>query len=111
MSEPRDGAGAVGVEAIYGCQSMTAKLRRVLLRNPDEASGDLWGDYGWRAAPNFARLLREQEGVCELLSSAAVIERMPPESMRCERHFPTSRSSSSTCPTTTALLKSCICCR
>ena len=70
MSEPREGAAAVGVEATYGCQSMTAKLRRVLLRNPDEASCDLWGDYGWRAAPNFAQLLREQEGLCELLASS-----------------------------------------
>ena len=70
MSEPRDGAGAVGVEATYGCQSMTSKLRRVLLRNPDEASCALWGDYGWRAAPDFAGLLREQDGLCELLASS-----------------------------------------
>jgi len=54
----------------YGCQSMTAKLRSVLLRNPDEASCASWEDYGWRAAPNFAGLLRELEGLGELLASS-----------------------------------------
>jgi dimethylargininase len=54
----------------YGCQSMTSKLRRVLLRNPDEASCASWGEYGWRTAPNFAGLLRELEGLAGLLASS-----------------------------------------
>jgi dimethylargininase len=70
MSEPRDGTGAVGVDATYGCQSMTAKLRRVLLRNPDEASCARWDAFGWRAAPDFGRLLREQDSLGELLASS-----------------------------------------
>ena len=54
----------------YGCQSMTTKLQRVLLRNPDEASCASWGDFGWRAAPDFAGLLGELEGLGELLASS-----------------------------------------
>jgi dimethylargininase len=54
----------------YGCQSMTTKLRRVLLRNPDEASCARWRDFGWRGEPDFAGLLRELDELGELLSSA-----------------------------------------
>ena len=53
----------------YGCQSMTTKLRRVLLRNPDEASCARWRDFGWRSEPDFAGLLRELEDLAELLAS------------------------------------------
>lgn len=70
MPESRDAAGAVGVEPTFGSQSMTAKLRRVLLRNPDEGSCVLWVDYGWRSEPDFSGLLREQEGLRELLESS-----------------------------------------
>ena len=69
MSEPRDAAATVRVEPAYGCQSMTAKLRRVLLRNPDERSCARWRDYGWRAEPSFSGLVRELEGLRDLLAS------------------------------------------
>jgi N-dimethylarginine dimethylaminohydrolase len=49
---------------------MTAKLRSVLLRRPDEAACASWREYGWRSAPSFAGLLRELEGLGELLASS-----------------------------------------
>jgi N-dimethylarginine dimethylaminohydrolase len=54
----------------YGCESMVAKLERVLVRRPDEASCELWLDYGWRSAPDFGKLLREHDALCALLESA-----------------------------------------
>jgi dimethylargininase len=57
------------VERSYGCQSMTAKLRSVLLRNPDEASCARWRDFGWRSEPDFASLVGELEGLAGLLES------------------------------------------
>lgn len=53
----------------YGCQSMTTKLRRVLLRNPDEASCARWREFGWRSEPDFAGLLRELDELGDLLAS------------------------------------------
>jgi dimethylargininase len=52
----------------YGCQSMTAPLRRVLVREPGAV--ERWADYGWRARPDPARLAHEHEGLCALLSEA-----------------------------------------
>jgi N-dimethylarginine dimethylaminohydrolase len=57
-------------ETGYGCQSMTTKLRRVLLRKPDEAACARWRDYGWRSAPSFAGLERELDDLGELLTGA-----------------------------------------
>src|SRR3977135_1612038 len=54
----------------YGCESRVAKLERVLVRQPDEASCELWLDYGWRSAPIFGKLLREHDALCALLESA-----------------------------------------
>jgi dimethylargininase len=53
----------------YGCQTMTTKLRSVLLRKPDEASCARWRDFGWRSEPNFDGLLRELDSLGELLAS------------------------------------------
>jgi N-dimethylarginine dimethylaminohydrolase len=55
---------------LYGCQSMTGRLRRVLVRAPraDDLRG--WQDCGWRAEPDPARIVREHEAFCELLEEA-----------------------------------------
>lgn len=54
----------------YGCESMVAKLERVLVRPPDESSCALWREYGWRSEPNYTGLLREHDALCTLLESA-----------------------------------------
>ena len=53
-----------------GCQSMTAPLRRVLVRapRPDQLAG--WRDYGWRAEPDAAAAAAEHEEFCTLLADA-----------------------------------------
>jgi dimethylargininase len=53
----------------YGCQTMTTKLRSVLLRKPDEASCARWRDFGWRSEPSFEGLVRELDSLAELLVS------------------------------------------
>jgi dimethylargininase len=55
----------------YGCESMVTKLERVLVRRPEEASCELWLDYGWRSAPDFGKLLQEHDALCALLASAS----------------------------------------
>jgi N-dimethylarginine dimethylaminohydrolase len=57
-------------DARYGCENMVAKLERVLVRRPEEAACARWLEYGWRAAPDFAKLLHEHDGLCERLESA-----------------------------------------
>jgi dimethylargininase len=52
----------------YGCQSMTAPLRRVLVRAPRTADCANWAAYGWRAEPEPAAIAREHEAFCELLA-------------------------------------------
>lgn len=54
----------------YGCESMVAKLERVLVRRPEEAACAHWLEFGWRAAPDFEQLLREHDAFCALLESA-----------------------------------------
>jgi dimethylargininase len=54
----------------YGCQSMTAPLRRVLVRAPRAADLAAWREYGWRAEPDAAGIAAEHEAFCELLASA-----------------------------------------
>ena len=39
----------------YDARSMTAPLRRVLVRPPQPADGARWREYGWRAAPDPRR--------------------------------------------------------
>jgi hypothetical protein len=36
----------------YGARSMTAPLKRVLVRPPQPADGARWREYGWRAEPD-----------------------------------------------------------
>ena len=57
-------------DAPFGGQSMTTKLRTVLLRRPDEASCARWREFGWRSEPDFGGLLHELDGLAELLSAA-----------------------------------------
>jgi dimethylargininase len=55
---------------LYGSQSMTGDLRRVLVRAP--RAGDLrgWRMCGWRAEPDWRAIAREHEAFCELLQGA-----------------------------------------
>ncbi len=48
---------------------MTAPLRRVLVRRPPSDCSE-WRRYGWRAAPDPARLAAEHEALCGSLESA-----------------------------------------
>jgi N-dimethylarginine dimethylaminohydrolase len=52
---------------LFGCQSMTGELRRVLVRAPRAADLDGWDLYGWRAAPDPLRLAAEHDAFCALL--------------------------------------------
>jgi dimethylargininase len=58
------------LEPIYGCSSMTAPLRRVMLRSPRAPELRRWREYGWRAEPDPVGIAREHEALCELLESA-----------------------------------------
>jgi N-dimethylarginine dimethylaminohydrolase len=55
---------------LYGFPSMTAPLRRVLLRAPRADDVRFWREYGWRAEPDPVAIAREHEAFCELLTSA-----------------------------------------
>jgi N-dimethylarginine dimethylaminohydrolase len=55
---------------LFGCPSMTAPLKRVLLRGPLEADLASWREYGWRAEPDPVAIAREHEALCELLAGA-----------------------------------------
>jgi N-dimethylarginine dimethylaminohydrolase len=50
----------------YGCQGMTAPLRRVLVRRP--GGTESWREYGWRAEPDPARLAAEHDAFCAALA-------------------------------------------
>jgi dimethylargininase len=52
----------------YGCQSMTAPLRRVLVRRPGDVSR--WAEYGWRAQPDTRRIAEEHDALCARLADA-----------------------------------------
>ncbi len=54
----------------YGCQSMTGKLERVLVRPPQPADAARWREYGWRAEPDPAAAAAEHEALCGLLEAA-----------------------------------------
>jgi dimethylargininase len=54
----------------YGCQSMTAPLRRVLVRAPRSEDAALWRAYGWRAEPDPVGLAEEHEAFRALLAEA-----------------------------------------
>ena len=74
MVSPEKDAGArlnlgTGLSG-YGGQSMTAALRRVLVRPPSAVSFAAWREYGWRAAPDPVKLAAEHEAFCEALCDA-----------------------------------------
>jgi dimethylargininase len=57
---------------LYGCQSMTGDLRRVLVRAPRADDLDGWQTCSWRAAPDPQRIAAEHEAFCEILAVAGV---------------------------------------
>ncbi len=52
----------------YGSQSMTAPLRRVLVRKPDR-DFSRWREYGWRAEPDARGIAAEHKAFCEALGA------------------------------------------
>ena len=57
-------------EKLYGCQSMTGELRRVLVRAPRAEDLRGWQACGWRAEPGADGIAREHEAFCLLLEAA-----------------------------------------
>jgi dimethylargininase len=57
-------------QKLYGCQSMTGELRRVLVRAPRAEDLHGWQMYGWRAEPDPVGIAAEHEAFCELLAGA-----------------------------------------
>jgi dimethylargininase len=55
---------------LYGCQSMTGELRRVLVRSPRAEDLHGWPTCSWRAEPDPRGIAEEHEAFCELLESA-----------------------------------------
>ena len=55
---------------LYGCRSMTAPLRRVLVRPPQPEDAVRWREHGWRAEPDHAAAAAEHEALCLLLEEA-----------------------------------------
>ncbi len=58
--------------AAYGCQDMTARLRRVLVKPPSADAVAAWQAYGWRSAPDLRRLELEHDALCVALAGAGV---------------------------------------
>jgi N-dimethylarginine dimethylaminohydrolase len=54
----------------FGCASMTAPLRRVLVRPPLPEDVPGWRDAGWRSEPDPVEAAREHEAFCMLLEEA-----------------------------------------
>jgi dimethylargininase len=52
---------------LFGGQTMTGALRRVLVRPPSAAGFEAWHEYGWRAEPNLGKLAAEHDAFCEAL--------------------------------------------
>ena len=57
-------------QKLYGCQSMTGALRRVLVRAPRAEHLHGWQMCGWRAEPDPVGISAEHEAFCELLAGA-----------------------------------------
>ncbi len=57
-------------EKLYGCQSMTGALERVLVRAPRAEDLRGWQTCGWRGEPDAAGIAREHEAFCSLLAGA-----------------------------------------
>ena len=58
----------------YGVTSMTAPLRRVLVRPPQPEDTARWQEYGWRAEPDFTRAAAEHEALRGLLEAALIAD-------------------------------------
>ena len=54
----------------YGARSMTAPLKRVLVRPPQPADAGRWREYGWRAEPDAGAAAAEHEALREILAGA-----------------------------------------
>src|SRR5438105_10557528 len=59
---------AVAEPKLYGCQSQTATLRRVLVRAPRAEDSARWREFGWRAEPDPAGLAAEHEAFAAQLA-------------------------------------------
>ena len=57
-------------QKLYGCQSMTGELRRVLVRAPRAENLHGWQMCGWRGEPDPVGISTEHETFCELLAAA-----------------------------------------
>jgi N-dimethylarginine dimethylaminohydrolase len=57
-------------QKLYGCQSMTGELRRVLVRAPRAEDLHGWQMCGWRAEPDPVGISTEHTAFCELLAGA-----------------------------------------
>jgi dimethylargininase len=71
----------------YGCQSMVAPLRRVLVRRPDEAFGDAEPTHWhYTARPDLQEARREHDALVDLLREAGVevIEHSEPQPDRAD---------------------------
>jgi len=55
---------------LYGCESMTGKLQRVLVRAPHAKDLGGWQACAWRAEPDPAGIAREHEAFCSILEQA-----------------------------------------
>ena len=55
---------------LFGCQSMTGALRRVLVRSPRVEDLPGWRACGWRAEPDPVGIAEEHEAFCTLLDVA-----------------------------------------
>jgi N-dimethylarginine dimethylaminohydrolase len=54
----------------FGCQSMTGRLERALVRPPLPEDASRWREFGWRAAPDHGRAAAEHDAFCTLLEDA-----------------------------------------
>jgi dimethylargininase len=54
---------------LFGGQNMTRTLRRVLVRPPRAAGFATWREYGWRSAPDVAKLAEEHAAFCDALGA------------------------------------------
>lgn len=61
---------SIAESRLHGVPSMTAPLRRVLLRPPNGPDLRFWREYGWRSEPDPVAIAREHEALCELLAGA-----------------------------------------
>ena len=61
---------SVAAPKLHGIPSMSAPLRRVLVRAPRPEDLRHWREYGWRAEPDAAGIAQEHEALCDLLANA-----------------------------------------